>query len=61
MHFSNSVIAVTASLVSLGLAADPLSFTSWPKDPLQPGKPITLTWIGADPDLVKRISPDVES
>ncbi|KAK4869170.1 hypothetical protein LT330_006170 [Penicillium expansum] len=51
MHFSNSVIAVTASLVSLGLAADPLSFTSWPKDPLQPGKPITLTWIGADPDL----------
>ncbi|KAF4768884.1 hypothetical protein N7455_008815 [Penicillium solitum] len=51
MHFSQSLIAVTASLVSLGLAADPLSFTSWPKDPLEPGKPVTLTWTGADPDV----------
>jgi hypothetical protein len=37
MHFSKSVLAVTASLVSLGLAADPLSFTSWPKEPLALG------------------------
>ncbi|KAJ5680097.1 hypothetical protein N7536_011236 [Penicillium majusculum] len=51
MHFSQSLIAVTASLVSFGLAADPLSFTSWPKDPLEPGKPVTLTWTGADPDV----------
>ncbi|KAJ6186473.1 hypothetical protein N7519_007774 [Penicillium mononematosum] len=50
MHFSKSVVAVTASLVSLGLAADPLSFTSWPKEPLEPGKPVTLTWTGATPD-----------
>ncbi|KAJ5237963.1 hypothetical protein N7489_008054 [Penicillium chrysogenum] len=50
MHFSKSVLAVTASLVSLGLAADPLSFTSWPKEPLEPGKPVTLTWTGATPD-----------
>lgn len=61
MHFSQSLIAVTASLVSLGLAADPLSFTSWPKDPLEPGKPVTLTWTGADPDVVIRISSDTES
>lgn len=52
MHFSKSVLAVTASLVSLGLAADPLSFTSWPKEPLEPGKPVTLTWTGATPDEV---------
>ncbi|KAJ9482430.1 hypothetical protein VN97_g10997 [Penicillium thymicola] len=51
MHFSKSVIAVTASLMSVGLAADPLSFTSWPKDPLEAGKPVTLTWTGADPNL----------
>ncbi|KAJ6159706.1 hypothetical protein N7497_004243 [Penicillium chrysogenum] len=50
MHFSKSVLAVTASLVSLGLAADPLSFTSWPKEPLEPGKPVTLTWTGPTPD-----------
>ncbi|CAG7983757.1 unnamed protein product [Penicillium nalgiovense] len=50
MHFSKSVVAVTASLVSLCLAADPLSFTSWPKEPLEPGKPVTLTWTGATPD-----------
>ncbi|OQE13340.1 hypothetical protein PENFLA_c050G08183 [Penicillium flavigenum] len=50
MHFSKRVVAVTASLVSLGLAADPLSFTSWPKEPLEPGKPVTLTWTGATPD-----------
>ncbi|KAJ5371808.1 hypothetical protein N7517_003814 [Penicillium concentricum] len=51
MYFSKSVIAVMASLVTLGLAADPLSFTSWPKEPLEAGKPVTLTWIGADADL----------
>ncbi|KAJ5153803.1 uncharacterized protein N7500_009242 [Penicillium coprophilum] len=50
MYFSKSVIAAMASLVALGLAADPLSFTSWPKEPLQAGKPVTLTWIGADAD-----------
>ncbi|KAJ5555722.1 hypothetical protein N7535_008155 [Penicillium sp. DV-2018c] len=50
MHFSQKVIAVMATLMTLGLAADPLSFTSWPKDPLEPGKPITLTWTGAAPD-----------
>ncbi|KAJ5520884.1 hypothetical protein N7463_001337 [Penicillium fimorum] len=50
MYFSRSVIAIVASLVTLGLAADPLAFTSWPKKPLEAGKPVTLTWIGADPD-----------
>lgn len=60
MHFSQSLIVVTASLVSLGLAADPLSFTSWPKEPLEAGKPVTLTWTGADPDQVIRISSDIE-
>ncbi|CAG8909867.1 unnamed protein product [Penicillium egyptiacum] len=50
MHFSKSVVAVTASFVSIGLAADPLSFTSWPKEPLEPGKPVTLTWTGATPN-----------
>lgn len=54
MHFSKSVITLTASLVSLGLAADPLIFTSWPHEPLEPGKPVTLTWTGADPGLVIR-------
>lgn len=52
MYFSPSVIAVVASLMTLGLAADPLSFTSWPKEPLEAGKPVTLTWTGADPDQV---------
>lgn len=61
MHFSKSVIAVTASLVSVGLAADPLSFTSWPKEPLEAGKPVTLTWTGATADVVIRISSDVGS
>lgn len=61
MHFSQSLIAVTASLVSLGLAADPLSFTSWPKDPLEAGKPVTLTWTGADPEQVIRISSEAAS
>ncbi|KAJ5328773.1 hypothetical protein N7452_009163 [Penicillium brevicompactum] len=49
MYFSPALIAATASLLTLGLAADPLSFNSWPKEPLQPGKPITLTWSGGDP------------
>ncbi|KAJ5124906.1 uncharacterized protein N7515_008731 [Penicillium bovifimosum] len=50
MHFSQKVIAVMATLMTLGLAADPLSFTSWPKEPLEAGKPVTLTWTGAVPD-----------
>ncbi|CAG8116706.1 unnamed protein product [Penicillium salamii] len=50
MYFSPAFIAVSASLITLGLA-DPLSFNSWPKEPLQPGKPITLTWSGADPSV----------
>ncbi|KAJ5817203.1 hypothetical protein N7447_009436 [Penicillium robsamsonii] len=50
MHFSKSVIAIMASLVTLGLASNPLRFTSWPKEPLEAGKPVTLTWIGADAD-----------
>ncbi|CAI7590528.1 unnamed protein product [Penicillium glandicola] len=50
MYFSKAVIAVTASLVTLGLAADPLAFTSWPKEPLEAGKAVTLTWTGAAPD-----------
>lgn len=53
MYFSSGVIAVMASLMTLGLAADPLSFTSWPKEPLEAGKPITLTWTGADPNQVR--------
>ncbi|KAJ5731502.1 uncharacterized protein N7483_006010 [Penicillium malachiteum] len=48
MHFT-SVLAVAASLLSLGLAADPLSFTSWPSD-IAAGKPLTLTWTGAVTD-----------
>jgi hypothetical protein len=55
MYFSPSVIAVVASLMTLGLAADPLSFTSWPKEPLEAGKPVTLTWTGANPDQVMTI------
>ncbi|KAJ5781143.1 hypothetical protein N7457_006303 [Penicillium paradoxum] len=50
MYFSYKTIAVMASLMTLGLAADPLSFTSWPKDPLEAGKPVTLTWTGAAED-----------
>lgn len=53
MYFSKSVVAVMASLMSLGLAVDPLSFTSWPKEPLEAGKPVTLTWTGATPDHVR--------
>ncbi|KAJ5085295.1 hypothetical protein N7532_010066 [Penicillium argentinense] len=45
MHFSN-VLAVSASLIALGYAADPLAFTSWPKE-VAAGKPVTLTWAGA--------------
>ncbi|KAJ5763030.1 hypothetical protein N7533_001711 [Penicillium manginii] len=47
MHFSR-VLAVSASLITLGLAADPLAFTSWPQD-VAAGKPVTLTWAGAVP------------
>jgi hypothetical protein len=57
MHFSQKIIAVMASLMTLGLAADPLSFTSWPKEPLQAGKPVTLTWTGAEPDHVRSFPP----
>ncbi|OQD88875.1 hypothetical protein PENANT_c003G01757 [Penicillium antarcticum] len=39
-----------ATIVTLGLA-DPLSFTAWPTEPLQAGKPVTLRWTGgAHPD-----------
>ncbi|KAJ5404217.1 hypothetical protein N7509_004088 [Penicillium cosmopolitanum] len=47
MHFSR-VLAVSASFIALGLAADPLAFTSWPQD-VAAGKPVTLTWAGAVP------------
>lgn len=51
MHLS-TVLAVSASLFAVGYAADPsLAFTSWPKD-IQAGKPVTLTWAGADPNEV---------
>lgn len=50
MHFSR-VLAVSASFIALGLAADPLAFTSWPED-VSAGKPVTLTWAGADPGKV---------
>ncbi|KAJ5114465.1 hypothetical protein NUU61_000224 [Penicillium alfredii] len=46
MHFSRSVIAVSASLLSLGATVQGISFTSWPKD-IQAGKPVTLKWDGA--------------
>lgn len=52
MYFSPALIAATASFLTLGLAVDPLSFTSWPKEPLEAGKPITLTWAGGDPSQV---------
>ncbi|KAJ5591886.1 uncharacterized protein N7459_002255 [Penicillium hispanicum] len=45
MRFT-SVLALSASLLTLGYAADPLAFTSWPTD-IQAGKPVTLTWTGA--------------
>ncbi|KAJ6026521.1 uncharacterized protein N7446_004879 [Penicillium canescens] len=45
MIFSKSVIAAVATLVTLGLA-DPLSFTAWPTEPLEAGKPVTLRWAG---------------
>lgn len=45
MHLT-SVLAVSASLLAVGYAADPLSFTNFPKD-IQAGKPVTLTWAGA--------------
>ncbi|KAJ5222866.1 uncharacterized protein N7469_009106 [Penicillium citrinum] len=48
MHFSK-VLALSASFMTLGLAADPLAFTSWPQD-VAAGKPVTLTWAGAVPD-----------
>ena len=46
-------LAVSASFITLGLATDPLAFTSWPQD-VAAGKPITLTWAGAVPDQVKK-------
>ncbi|KAJ5936625.1 hypothetical protein N7466_003075 [Penicillium verhagenii] len=45
MHFT-TILAVSASIFTLGLAVDPLSFTSWPAD-IAAGKPVTLTWTGA--------------
>ena len=57
MYFSPALIAVAASFVTLGLAVDPLSFNSWPTEPLQAGKPITLTWSGGDPYTVRSHSP----
>lgn len=52
MHFSK-VLAISASFITLGLAADPLAFTSWPQD-VAAGKPVTLTWAGAVPDQVQK-------
>ncbi|KAJ5765714.1 hypothetical protein N7520_005273 [Penicillium odoratum] len=45
MHFA-TILAVSASIFTLGCVADPLSFTSWPAD-IAAGKPVTLTWTGA--------------
>lgn len=59
MHFT-SVLAVAASLLTLGLAADPLAFTSWPQD-IAAGKPLTLTWAGAVPNQVGDQQPIVLS
>lgn len=50
MRFT-SVLAVSASLLAVGYAAEPLAFNSWPSD-IQAGKPVTLTWSGADPHQV---------
>jgi hypothetical protein len=53
MIFTKSVIAAMATLVTLGLA-DELSFTAWPTEPLEAGKPVTLRWTGgAHPDQVR--------
>jgi hypothetical protein len=53
MIFSKSVIVALATFVTLGLA-DPLSFTAWPTEPLEAGKPVTLRWAGgAHPDQVR--------
>lgn len=52
MHFT-SVLAVSASLLALGYAAEPLAFTNWPKN-IQAGKPITLAWTGAATNEVRR-------
>lgn len=45
MHVT-SILAVSASLLAMGYAVEPLAFTNWPKD-IQAGKPVTLTWAGA--------------
>lgn len=50
MRFT-AVLAASASLITLGYAADPLAFTSWPAD-VSAGKPVTLTWAGGVPDQV---------
>lgn len=50
MHFTN-VLAVSATLLALGFAAEPLAFNSWPSE-VQAGKPVTLTWSGANPHKV---------
>lgn len=46
MHFT-TILAVSASLLTLGYAADSLSFTSWPAE-IAAGKPVTLTWTGGN-------------
>lgn len=51
MRVSKSILAVSASLFSLGYAADGVSFTNWPKE-IQAGKPVTLTWAGGASDQV---------
>lgn len=51
MHVSKSVIAVSAAFFAVGIAADGIAFTSWPTQ-IQAGKPVTLTWSGADPNQV---------
>jgi hypothetical protein len=53
MHFSTGVIAISASLFSVSLAASSaLSFTSFPTE-IQAGKPVTLTWTGGNPGEVQ--------
>lgn len=54
MHFTN-VLAVSASLLAVAYANDPLAFTAWPKD-IQAGKPVTLRWAGGAPDQVNGCS-----
>lgn len=51
MHVTN-VLAVSATLLAVAYANEPLAFTAWPKD-IQAGKPVTLTWEGGAPDQVK--------